>query len=99
MDLPNNYRTYGYLPVSVSQGGDDREKYDVYDKHVQEVVPMVFTIRAPDGAVEHRVVCLAPDSVVDGSRVPESAAAHSTSGAPLGAALAVMALVSILSIA
>jgi hypothetical protein len=97
IDLPDDYRTYGPLPMSVMRGGDDRENFDLYDKNVREAVPMAFTIRDSDGDIEHRVLCLAPDNVVEGSRVPQSAAAHLTTKTSLEAALAVMALMFISS--
>ena len=99
MNLSENYRTYGYLPVDVTRGGDDREDFDLYDTHVRQAVPVVFTVRAPNRAVEHKVVCLSPNTVVEGSRVPESAAALTNPRASFGAALAVMVLMSIMSIA
>ena len=60
---------------------------------------MVFTIKSPGGTIAHKAVCVAPNNVVDGSRVPDSAAAQLSSGASLVAALIVMAFVSVLSIA
>lgn len=94
VDLPEEYRTYGYLPVSMARGGDDRGNFDLYDKHVREAVPLVLSIKALDGIVEHKVVCLAPDNVVDGSRDPESAAARVSSRVSIIAALAVTGLIS-----
>jgi hypothetical protein len=83
--------------VSTFQGGDDRENFDLYDQHVREAVPMVLTVRAPDGAVETKVICLVPNNVVEGSRgAEESAASRSSSGAVLGITAAVVALMSIL---
>ncbi|KAI4954066.1 hypothetical protein J4E91_001775 [Alternaria rosae] len=99
VDLPDNYRTYYAHYVPVSEGGGGYENFDLYDKHVREAVPMIFTIKSPGSTIAHKVVCVAPNNVVDGSRVPESAAAQLTSGTSLAAALAVMALVSVFSIA
>jgi hypothetical protein len=83
--------------MSVMRGGDDRENFDLYDKNVREAVPMAFKIRDSDGDIEQRVLCLAPDNVVEGSRVPQSAAAHSTTKISPEAALAVMAFMFISS--
>ncbi|RYN59030.1 hypothetical protein AA0114_g1646 [Alternaria tenuissima] len=98
VDLPERYRTYAYMSTAIRKGGDDREGYDAYDRHVKEAVPTVFTIKAPDGTIETKVVCLAPDNVVEGSRIPpESAASHLRSGPELKRASVSVALVSILS--
>lgn len=99
VDLPDNYRTYYAHYVPVSEGGGGYKNFDLYDRHVREAVPMVFTMKSPDGTIAHKVVCVAPNNVVDGSRVPESAAAQLTTETSLAAALAVMALVSVFSIA
>ncbi|KAJ5023212.1 hypothetical protein J3E72DRAFT_378460 [Bipolaris maydis] len=99
IDLPEDYRTYGDLPVAVYGGGNDRENFDLYDKNVHQVVPMLFTIKSSDGTVENKAVCLAPDNVLEGSRVPESTAARSSSAHASEAALTVMAVVFLLSVA
>ncbi|KAI4933149.1 hypothetical protein J4E85_003553 [Alternaria conjuncta] len=99
VEVPDNYRTYYAHYVPVSEGGGGYENFDLYDRHVREAVPMVFTIKSPGGTIAHKAVCVAPNNVVDGSRVPESAAAQLSSGASLVAALTVMAFVSVLSIA
>jgi hypothetical protein len=62
-------------------------------------VPMAFTIRDSGGDIEHRVLCLAPDNVVEGSRVPQSAAVHSITKTSPEVALAVMALMFVSSAA
>jgi hypothetical protein len=99
VDLPNDYRTYGFLNVGTNDGGDDRENFDLYDKYVREAVPMVLTVRSPDGDYETKVVCLAPNNVVNGSRVPEESLATSpNSAAALWTAMAVAALISTFSI-
>ncbi|KAF5847957.1 hypothetical protein GGP41_009177 [Bipolaris sorokiniana] len=99
IDLPEDYRTYGDLPVTVYGGGNDRENFDWYDKNVRQVVPMLFTIKSSDGTVENKAVCLAPDNVLEGSRIPESTAARSSSAHAFGAAITVMAVVFLLSAA
>ena len=100
IDLSDGYRTYGNLPVGTFEGGDDRENFDLYDRHVRQAVPMVLTVKAADGTIANKVVCLAPDNVVEGSRDPEeSAATHPSIVAAHGAAVAVAVLVSMLAIA
>ncbi|OAG19885.1 hypothetical protein CC77DRAFT_144588 [Alternaria alternata] len=99
IDVPDDYRSYGPLPMSVLRGGDDRENFDLYDKNVREAVPMAFTIRDSGGDIEHRVLCLAPDNVVEGSRVPQSAAVHSVTKTSPEVVLAVMALMFVSSAA
>ena len=99
VEVPDNYRTYYAHYVPVSEGGGGYENFDLYDRQVREAVPMVFTIKSPGGTIAHKAVCVAPNNVADGSRVPDSAAAQLSSGASLIAALTVMAFVSVLSIA
>jgi hypothetical protein len=80
--------------------GNNIGNFIFYDKSVYEVVPMVLTVRGLNGTTENKVVCLAPNNVVNGSRIPEESLATSlNSTAALGAAVAVAGLVSILSIA
>ena len=99
VELPDNYRTYYAHHVPVYEGGGGYENFDLYDRHVREAVPMVFTIKSPGGTIAHKAVCVAPNNVADGSRVPESAAAQLSSRMSLVVALTVMALVSVLSVA
>ncbi|CAN9407594.1 unnamed protein product [Alternaria sp. RS040] len=98
VDLPDNYRTYYAHHVPVSEGGGGYENFDLYDRHVREAVPMVFTIKSPGGTIAHKAICVVPNKVVEGSRVPKSAATQLASGNSLAATLVVMALVSVLSI-
>ncbi|KAI4614465.1 hypothetical protein J4E83_007119 [Alternaria metachromatica] len=95
VELPDNYRTYYAHYVPVSEGGGGYENFDLYDTHVRQAVPMVFTIKSPGGTIAHKAVCVAPNNVADGSRVPESGAAQLSPGTSLVVALTVMAFVSV----
>jgi hypothetical protein len=73
--IPNNYLTHPIFGYGPSFEGADRmtDNFTYYDRYVRQVRPWVVAVRAPrDRGVQlsTRVVCVAPDQVVDGSRRP-----------------------------
>lgn len=82
--------------MSIARGGDGRENFDLFDGNVREAVPMVLSIKTIDGVFEHKVICLSPDNVIEGSRDPDSAAARVDSRVSIITALAVTGLMTVL---
>lgn len=76
--LPEGYRSYPILgETAISQGVDNYSTYDWYDIYVEQPIPWVIsTSLVPSrfsGVIhlETKVVCVAPNSPVKGSRIPE----------------------------
>ncbi|KAF5618646.1 hypothetical protein F52700_12166 [Fusarium sp. NRRL 52700] len=62
MDAPEN--TPGLWAGLV--GDEDREDFDKYDLRVQQTIPLLFSASGMS-----RLICIAPDQVVPGSRKPQ----------------------------
>ncbi|EWZ45877.1 hypothetical protein FOCG_01593 [Fusarium oxysporum f. sp. radicis-lycopersici 26381] len=70
LDIPDNQRTYG-THISLGEDGDiDYDDYDAYDIRVQQTIPM-FMMVSTRGVSDSKMVCIAPNKVVQGSRKPE----------------------------
>lgn len=76
-DLPHIELPQGYRSLSTQLGGGFRNlgefTDETYDLRVRQPIPIVLTGRAnaEDRQGWSRVLCLAPDDIVPGSRVPE----------------------------
>ncbi|KAF5576143.1 hypothetical protein FPCIR_12772 [Fusarium pseudocircinatum] len=66
IDLPKDYITFGTGLWSGLIGDEDRNDFDMYDLRVQQTYPFLFS-----AAGMSRLICIAPDQVVPGSRKPE----------------------------
>lgn len=53
---------------------DDRNSFELYDLRVQQPIPILFKAAFPgsDGISSSYLVCLAPDQIAEGSRLPEA---------------------------
>ena len=72
MDLPSDYRTYGSLPGgSFPPADNELETFDAYDLKVRQPIPILFSVQSGDVG-DAKMVCIAPNNVLDGSRIPES---------------------------
>ncbi|RKL21070.1 hypothetical protein BFJ68_g2341 [Fusarium oxysporum] len=70
IDIPDNHRTYGTY-ISLGEDGDiDYDDYDMYDIRVQQTISM-FIMVSTRGVSDSKMVCIAPNKVVQGSRKPE----------------------------
>jgi len=70
LDIPDNHRTYGTY-ISLGEDGDiDYDDYDMYDIRVQQTIPM-FMMVSTRGVSDSKMLCIAPNKVVRGSRKPE----------------------------
>ncbi|SPJ78593.1 uncharacterized protein FTOL_06982 [Fusarium torulosum] len=71
IDLPENYKTFGGFPGGALLAGDrELEEYDAYDLRVRQPIPLLLTTRSGDSK-QSKMVCIAPNNVVEGSRIPE----------------------------
>jgi hypothetical protein len=73
IDLPENYKTFGGFPGGALLAGDrELEEYDAYDLRVRQPIPLLLTAQFDDTRTRQRkMVCIAPNNVVEGSRIPE----------------------------
>ncbi|KAG9506343.1 hypothetical protein J7337_003326 [Fusarium musae] len=72
LDLPANYTTFGTGGWVGLNGDDDRADFDRYDMRVQESIPVLMSVTNGNDSSESKLLCIAPDQVVPGSRKPES---------------------------
>ncbi|KAH7251513.1 hypothetical protein BKA59DRAFT_472172 [Fusarium tricinctum] len=71
IDLPENYKTFGGFPGGALLPGDrELEEYDAYDLRVRQPIPLLLTARSGDTR-QSKMVCIAPNNVVEGSRTPK----------------------------
>lgn len=71
IDLPENYKTFGGFPEGALLAGDrELDEYDAYDLRVRQPIPLLLTARSGNTR-QSKMVCIAPNNVVDGSRIPE----------------------------
>lgn len=66
LDLPKDYITFGSGLWVGLVGDEDRKDFDMYDLRVQQTFPLLFS-----AAGMSRLICIAPDQVVPGSRKPQ----------------------------
>ncbi|KAF5618645.1 hypothetical protein F52700_12165 [Fusarium sp. NRRL 52700] len=69
LQVPDSYRVYG---GSLSQGeaGGEYDEFDSYDMRVQQTIP-IFTVVSGGGISDRKMVCVAPNKIVPGSRKPK----------------------------
>ena len=71
LDLPANYTTFGAGWVGLD-GEGDVDDFDLYDERVQRTIPVLMSVANGNDNIETKLLCIAPDQVVPGSRKPES---------------------------
>ncbi|KAH8176583.1 hypothetical protein LIA77_05001 [Sarocladium implicatum] len=77
IDLPGDYRTYTSQTSSGPQGDREIVNFDTYDLRTRQQFPVLIMgswSNANRGQKASKVLCLAPDDIVEGSREPESGA-------------------------
>lgn len=81
--LPDSYITHPATGFGAAPGSSDTEhdNFTWYDLHVQRPIPWVIA-GAFDGGMdlETKVVCVAPNSVVNGSREPQELLPEASAG-------------------
>ncbi|PNP86484.1 hypothetical protein FNYG_00186 [Fusarium nygamai] len=70
LDVPVDYWTYGGSISSGETGSDDYDDFESYDMRVQQTIP-IFTVVSGGGISDRKLVCIAPNKIVSGSRKPE----------------------------
>jgi hypothetical protein len=77
VSIPDNYRTHAALGFSAIPG-DEFSTFDHYDLYVRQTIPFIIASTNERsiaggriGRSDTQVVCVAPDTVLPGSRIPE----------------------------
>ena len=72
VDLDNNYVSFTGFPIGFQEPGDwELDSFKAYDLQVRQPVPLLVVTHY-DGNVSPKIVCIAPNNLVKGSRVPLS---------------------------
>ncbi|KAF5576144.1 hypothetical protein FPCIR_12773 [Fusarium pseudocircinatum] len=66
-----NYTTFGTGWAGLD-GEGDVDDFDLYDERVQRTIPVLMSVANGNDSIETKLLCIAPDQVVPGSRKPES---------------------------
>ncbi|KAG9189895.1 hypothetical protein G6011_06763 [Alternaria panax] len=69
LDPPEGYNTQPLFGWSLSEYDTDARSFTWYDQYVTRPVPMVVA-SVKDGKAQSKVMCISPDDVLEGSRVP-----------------------------
>jgi hypothetical protein len=68
--LPDNYNTVVLFGMGAAGGYETQlDNFTMYDEYVTRPVPLIVSSVA-DGKAQTKVLCIAPDDVREGSRVP-----------------------------
>lgn len=71
VDLDDDYITYGGFPGgSFTDGDRELDSFEAYDLKVQQPIGMLLVTHY-DGNVSSEMVCIAPNDLAEGSRVPQ----------------------------
>ncbi|KAJ4004797.1 hypothetical protein NW752_009537 [Fusarium irregulare] len=71
VDLDDDYMTYGGFPGgSFTHGDREIDSFEAYDLKVQQPIGMLLVTHY-DGNVSSEMVCIAPNDLAEGSRVPQ----------------------------
>lgn len=96
--LPDDYETFQLSGGGLVPPDAERDSFEVYDLRVQQPIPILLSVRLPDGKASAEVICLAPSNITQSSREPEAEFPPNAAGSlkPKGAfvfAVAVMCVV------
>ncbi|RSM04811.1 hypothetical protein CDV31_009902 [Fusarium ambrosium] len=70
--LPNDYETFQLSGGGLVPPDADKDSFEVYDLRVQQPIPVLLSVRLPDGKSAAEVICLAPSNITQSSRRPEA---------------------------
>lgn len=73
ISILEGYRTIPALGQGIAPSNTDRnaDEFVWYDRHIERPIPWVIAASFNNGTTETQVVCVAPDNVQEGSRVPK----------------------------
>ncbi|RMJ14412.1 hypothetical protein CDV36_005913 [Fusarium kuroshium] len=70
--LPNDYETFQLSGGGLVPPDTNKDSFEVYDLRVQQPIPILLSVRLPDGKSAAEVICLAPSNITQSSRKPEA---------------------------
>ncbi|KAI8675922.1 hypothetical protein NCS57_00494900 [Fusarium keratoplasticum] len=72
VSLPDDYETFQLSGGGLVPPDAERDSFEVYDLRVQQPIPILLSVRLPDGKANAEVICLAPSNITQSSRKPEA---------------------------
>ncbi|KAJ3460123.1 hypothetical protein MRS44_010990 [Fusarium solani] len=72
VSLPNDYETFELSGGGLVPPDAEKNSFEVYDLRVQQPIPILLSVRLPDGKAAAEVICLAPSNITQSSRKPEA---------------------------
>jgi hypothetical protein len=72
VSLPNDYETFQLSGGGLVPPDAEKNSFEVYDLRVQQPIPILLSVRLPDGKAAAEVICLAPSNITQSSRKPEA---------------------------
>ena len=70
--MDDDYVSFSGFPIGFQEPGDwELDSFEAYDLQVQQPVPLLVVTHY-DGNVSPKMVCIAPNDLIEGSRVPQS---------------------------
>ncbi|KAG5755812.1 hypothetical protein H9Q70_001600 [Fusarium xylarioides] len=70
LDIPDDHKTYGTCISSGYDGDENTDDFEMHDLRVQQTIP-IFMMVSSNGVADTKLLCIAPNKVVSGSRKPE----------------------------
>ncbi|KAH7402902.1 hypothetical protein BKA66DRAFT_564788 [Pyrenochaeta sp. MPI-SDFR-AT-0127] len=86
-DIPSNYRTHAGtgFGASPATSDEDHRNFTWYERHVQRPIPWVIAGSFNNNTFsETKVICVAPNVIVEGSRMPQESFPHSNASTRAG---------------
>lgn len=95
VSLPDGYETFQLSGGGLVPPDAEKDSFEVYDLRVQQPIPILLSVRLPDGESAAEVICLAPSNITQSGREPEAEFPPNAAGSlePRGAFLFVVAAV------
>ncbi|RSL69562.1 hypothetical protein CEP53_002190 [Fusarium sp. AF-6] len=72
VNLPNDYETFQLSGGGLVPPDAEKDSFEVYDLRVQQPIPILLSVRLPDGKSAAEIICLAPSNITQSSRKPEA---------------------------
>ncbi|RSL58838.1 hypothetical protein CEP54_007571 [Fusarium duplospermum] len=72
VSLPDDYEAFQLSGGGLVPPDAEKDSFEVYDLRVQQPIPILLSVRLPDGKSAAEVICLAPSNITQRSRKPEA---------------------------
>ncbi|KAI8665615.1 hypothetical protein LRP88_03881 [Fusarium phalaenopsidis] len=72
VSLPDDYETFQLSGGGLVPPDAEKDSFEIYDLRVQQPIPILLSVRLPDGKAAAEVICLAPSNITQSSRKPKA---------------------------